>query len=237
MESPAAPLPTTGTKFGQVLSSTLQVVFHLGYPLIVYLAYTRLETRSLALLLLGLYALTAIWRFRGSREEIWKLLRQHAGLGVLIGVAVATGNRTVLLLLPVVVNLYLLWTFSSSLRDGPPMIERFARMVEDDLPDFTLPYCRKVTICWCAFLIFNAGMLVVLAVAAPVSWWALYTGLISYVLIGVMVAGEFVLRKLWFRHYGAGVADRILARVFPPQRTHNGRRSLAYVAQREANAS
>ena len=234
MDRPAA--ETAPPSLGQVVSGALQVVFHLGYPLVVYLAYTRLETRALALLLLGLYVATAVFRFRGSRDEIWRLLRQHAGLGVLIGIAVATGNRTVLLLLPVVVNLYLLWTFSSSLRDGPPMIERFARMVEDDLPDFTLPYCRKVTWMWCAFLAGNAVALVTLAFVAPVGWWALYTGLISYLLIGLLLAGEFLFRKLWFRYYTGGPADRLLAWAFPPQRTANGRRSLAYVAQREANA-
>ena len=36
------------------------------------------------------------------------------------------------------------------------MIERFARIVEDDLPDFCRPYCRKVTWIWSAFLLSNA---------------------------------------------------------------------------------
>lgn len=219
-------------RLSTAIAGFLQAAFYLAYPLAVYLAYSRLETRQLALLLFGLYAISVALRFRGSAAELWALLRQFAPLGVLIGVAMATGNRTVLLFLPVGVNLFLFATFSLSLRNGPPMIERFARTVEDDLPDFTLPYCRKVTIAWCVFLGANALFMVALALAAPLSWWALYTGLISYLVIGVLLAGEFVLRKLWFRHYDDGLADRIFRWIFPPQRTRLGRRSLAYVAER-----
>jgi uncharacterized membrane protein len=139
----------------------------------------------------------------------------------------------VLLFLPVIVSLYLLWTFSMSLRDGTPMIERFARMLEDDLPDFTRPYCRKVTIVWCFFLAANALCVAVLAVTGPLEWWAAYCGLIAYLLIGAFVAGEFILHKVWFRYFGNSLLDRMLARIFPPHLTANGRRSLAYQQQRE----
>ena len=223
-------------KARHVISGVLQTLFHLGYPLAVYVAYTRLETRALALLLLGLYLLSAAFRFRGSGAEIWALVRQHLGLVVLIGLAVATGNKTVLLFVPIIVNLYLLATFSASLRNGPPMAERFARMVEDDLPDFTLPYCRRVTVLWCAFLGLNATCIVLLALVAPVEWWALYTGLISYVLIGCLLGGEFIVRKLWFRHYDDSPTDRVFGWAFPPHRTANGRRSLEYARRRLAGS-
>jgi uncharacterized membrane protein len=183
-------------------------------------------------LLLTLYGLSMLLRVRGSRAEIGRVARQHAPLALLIGLAIATGDRTVLLLLPLVVSLYLLWTFVASLRRGPPMIERFARIVEDDLPDFTLPYCRGVTVVWCVFMAANSVCIAVLALAAPLSWWALYTGFVFYLLMGSLLAVEFVVRKLWFRYYQGGLADRLFARVFPAERTANGRRSLAYQARR-----
>ncbi len=168
--------------------------------------------------------------------ELGRLLRQHIGLVLLIGIALGTGNPTALLFLPVAVSLYLLWTFAMSLQDGPPMIERFARMVEEDLPDFTLPYCRKVTIVWCCFLAVNALCAAVLAIKAPLEWWAVYTGLIAYFLVGVLICGEFILHKVWFRYFGDSLLDRILARIFPPHQTANGQRSLAYQVQRERRA-
>ena len=217
----------------QRISEALQGLFFLGYPLIVYFAYTRLETRALAFLLFALYGISVAIRFRGSAAEIRLLLRQHIGLAILIAIALATGNSTVLLFMPVVVSGYLLWTFSASLRDGMPMIERYARIVEDDLPDFTIPYCRKVTIVWCVFLAANALCVLVLALTAPIEWWALYSGLISYLLVGAIFIGEFVVHKIWFRYFGSGLLDRALSRLFPPEHTANGRRSLAYQVRRE----
>ena len=217
----------------QRISAALQGIFFLGYPLIVYFAYTRLETRALAFLLFALYGISVAIRFRGSAAEIMLLLRQHIGLAILIVIALATGNSTVLLFMPVIVSGYLLWTFSASLRDGMPMIERFARIVEEDLPDFTIPYCRKVTIVWCVFLAANSLCVLVLALTASIEWWALYSGLISYLLIGAIFIGEFVVHKIWFRYFGSGLLDRALSRLFPPEHTANGRRSLAYQVRRE----
>ena len=167
---------------------------------------------------------------RGPAAEIWRLVRQHLGLVLLIGLAVVTGERFVLLLLPMAVSLYLFGTFGWSLLAGPPIVERFARLADPDLPDFCAPYCRKVTIAWCGFLAANSVCVALLALIGPFEWWALYTGLVFYLLLGALFAVEFTLRKLWFRFYGDGLADRILARVFPAERTANGRRSLAYRA-------
>jgi uncharacterized membrane protein len=235
--------PLQGQRAGQLtparkwIAGALQGVFVVGYPITVYVASTRLETRAMAFGLLAFYSLAIVLRFRGSASEIWAVVRAHIGLPILIGLAIATDNRTILLFLPVVVNLYMLWTFGSSLREGPPMAERFARIVEDDLPEFTLAYCRKLTIAWCVFFALNATSTGVLAVVAPVGWWALYTGFMSYGLIGLLFAGEFILRKVWFRNYTDGAVDRGFAALFPAERTENGRRSLAYVVARDEAAT
>jgi hypothetical protein len=80
----------------------------------------------------------------------------------------------------------------------------------------------------------NAVAVAVLAFAAPLEWWALYTGLVFYLLMGLLIGVEFCFRKWWFRYYGDGHVDRLLARLLPAERTANGRRSLEYVARREA---
>ena len=112
------------------------------------------------------------------------------------------------------------------------MIERFARAMEDDLPDFTLPYCRRVTIVWCTFVLLNAAIVLLLVRYAPPVWWTMYTGAIAYALIALLFASETCFRKWWFRYYGVGPLDRVFARVFPPEHTPNGRRSLAYGRRR-----
>jgi len=216
---------------------TFQSILFFAYPFIVYFGYRRLETRGVAGLLLGLLALSLALRIRGPADEIWQLVRQHLGLVLLIGLAIVTGQRVVLLLLPMAVSLYLLGTFGWSLHAGPPIVERFARLADPDLPDFCVPYCRKVTLAWCIFLAANAVGVALLALIGPFEWWALYTGLVFYLLLGALFATEFILRKLWFRFYDDGLADRILARGFPPERTVNGRRSLAYLQRRSERAA
>ena len=74
------------------------------------------------------------------------------------------------------------------------------------LPDYRSPAVR----CRCG-----------LAAAAPLRWWALYAGPCFYVLLAIFLAGEFLLRKAWFRYYGDGPVDRLLAHWFPPEATAN----------------
>jgi len=219
-------------------AAALQGLFFLSYPFVIYAAHLRLGTRGVGAILLGLYALSLLLRMRGAGSDLWRIVRQHAALAALIAAAMAFGNRTLLLMLPMLVSLYLLATFGWTLHRGPPMIERFARAFhEGDLPGFTLPYCRKVTWLWCGFLAANAAAVGVLAVAAPLGWWALYTGGLFYGLLAVLLVGEFVFRKWWFRYFEDGAVDRLLARCFRPERTANGRRSLAYVERRRALAA
>ena len=220
----------------EIAAGVLQALFYLAYPLVLYLAQTRLETRPIAALILALYVVTFALRVRGSKTEFWSILRPHLPLGVLIAIALALGERTLLLLLPSLVSLYVFGTFAWTLRQGPSMIERFARMVEDDLPPFTFRYCRRVTIIWCGFLGLNAIGVAGLALFGPVAWWAAYTGLVFYLLLGLLLGTEFCFRKLWFRYYGDGPTDRLLARFFPAEQTANGRRSLAYVELRRARS-
>jgi len=220
----------------RVAIGIFQGILFVAYPFVVYFAFQRLETRAVGGLLLGLYGVSLALRIRGPAAEIWPLVRQHLGLVLLIGLSIVTGERRVLLLLPMAVSLFLLATFAWSLYSGPPIVERFARLVDPDLPAFCAPYCRKVTLAWCVFLASNATGVALLASFAPVAWWALYTGLVFYLLIGALFAGEFALRKLWFRYYDDRLADRCFARLFPAQRTANGRRSLAYVERRREQA-
>jgi uncharacterized membrane protein len=222
-------LPVSPEQFAAAL---LQALFFIAYPLLIYFAHTRFTTRAVGVWVLALYGISFLLRSRGRAGALRPLLKQHLPLAAAIALAIATGDRRLLLLLPVIVSSYLFATFAWSLRVGPPMIERFARLVEDDLPPFTRPYCRRVTLLWCVFLAGNALTVTLLAVAAPLAWWALYTGPTFYLLLALLLAAELCFRKWWFRYYGEGFADRIFAKCFPPEQTEAGRRSLAYVAAR-----
>jgi uncharacterized membrane protein len=51
---------------------------------------------------------------------------------------------------------------------------------------------------WCGFFILNGCMAAWTAFAASRETWALYNGLISYLLMGVLFAGEWVFRRWRF---------------------------------------
>lgn len=97
---------------------------------------------------------------------------------------------------PVWVNGLMFGLFASSLLSKQSMIERMARLKKPNLPNSAIAYTRKVTQIWCVFFIINGGIVVALIRLEYFHWWAIYTGMISYILIGMLFAGEWLYRKL-----------------------------------------
>lgn len=95
---------------------------------------------------------------------------------------------------PVLISVFMLALFGGSLIYGQPVVERLARVREPDLPDEGIRYTRQVTIAWSVFFLCNGLCAAALTLWAPLSWWTLYTGLISYGLIGLMFAIELLIR-------------------------------------------
>ena len=54
-----------------------------------------------------------------------------------------------------------------------------------------------------------------LALAGDLWSWALYTGLVAYVLMGILFAVEFVVRSWRFRNYQGTVLEPLFERLFP----------------------
>ena len=200
------------------LIAVLNTVLMVGSPLAVYVGLTRFSARGVGLLLLALLVPTLVTKFRNAtREDLWTVLRVPLTIAVLVASAAVFDDQRLILALPVAINLALLLHFGSSLQ-STPMVERFARMQNPDLTPEQVAYCRTVTLVWCGFFVLNAVVSAFLAVAAPLSWWAAYTGLIAYMAIGTLGASEYMIRKYRFREYGDGLHDRMLARLWsPPQ--------------------
>jgi uncharacterized membrane protein len=95
---------------------------------------------------------------------------------------------------PVLVNAAMFAIFAASLRGGMPVIERIARLRQPGLPASGVAYTRRVTQVWTGFFAFNGLTAAALSLWAPWDWWTLYNGAISYVLIGLLIAGEWLMR-------------------------------------------
>jgi uncharacterized membrane protein len=192
------------------------------YPAIVYYALTRMGARELAFVLLPVLVAVALTRLPSERRaRSLQALAVPAAMAALIALTALLDDSRFLLAMPVLVSLILLAGFAGSLLGEMPLVERFARMQVDDLSREEVEYCRQVTITWCVFFVCNGAVAGLLALFAPLSWWALYTGLLAYVLIGLLGATEYVIRKYRFGRYGTTPLDRVL-RALLQRRQVNG---------------
>ena len=179
----------------QKLVTAVLVVLTVLYPLGVYLAMGRVAPEWLAMLLVALAVLRALV----TRQRFWWAV--VSGAAVLALAAWLQGDALAVKLYPVLVNAALLLVFGLSLRFGTPVIERLARIQEPDLPAYAVAYTRRVTQAWCVFFLVNGAIALATATLASERVWALYNGLVAYVLIGAMFAGEWLLRqRLKVRH-------------------------------------
>ena len=177
-----------------VLTALLTVV----YPLAIWLGHDRIEPRWLAGLLL-LTVATRLPTLRMSGPARWSA----AGAVMLVGVAVVANVVLPLKLYPVLVNGAMLAGFGASLIKGPSMVERLARLREPDLPPAGIRYTRRVTQAWCVFFVINGAIALGTALFASHTVWSLYNGVIAYVLMGAMFAGEYLMRLRFKRLHHA----------------------------------
>ena len=119
-----------------------------------------------------------------------------AGAGAILACASFLMNsEQALLFYPVVVSMAGLFAFASSLIKPPSMIECFARLTDENLPEEAILYTRKVTMIWCLFFIINGCIALFTVLNGDYALWALYNGLLSYLLMGLLLAVEWFYRK------------------------------------------
>jgi len=184
-----------------------------AFPLLVVGGVALVGARGAALLLLAALAIGQIG-FRTKAPGMHPLAGLWVAAAALLALAAALDDTRFMLAYPSIVNAALFFYFALSLRRGPPVVERFARLVVPDLPHAEVRYCRTVNVVWCGFFVLNGAAATALAFWAPRTWWAAYCGAISYVLVGALFATEYVVRKRRFGRYGRGFIDRSLARLF-----------------------
>jgi uncharacterized membrane protein len=195
----------------------------LAYPLLVLAGLEWLDPRWLGALVATLVVVRLVAsraRFPAGHRAV---LIPAAGLFLLVVLFATTSNDArFLFVVPALVNAVLLATFALTLWKPPSMVEIFARMQVSELSPEEIAYCRGVTRVWCAFFVLNGGVIVFLSFAGSKAQWALYTGLVSYALMGALFAAEFVYRHYRFRRYVGAPTDALLKKFFPPREAPGG---------------
>ncbi len=181
------------------------------YPILVWVGLSAWPPRTVALVLIAALVPLVI---AGHRSDASRGIVGLAAVPLVTAAALALAacldDEGLVLVVPVVINVLLLVTFGATLRSGArPMIERFARLVEPDLGTDKQAWCRAWTMIWCGFFVANGAVALGLSLAAPLSWWAIYNGLVAYALIGTLLAAEWILRR---RRFGRGPTAAVTAR-------------------------
>lgn len=178
----------------QKLLNALALGLTLAYPLAIYFGLQHFEPRVFGVLL-GTVLLLRQWqsarRFAASLAAAEWLA--FAALGFYTLAIVASDSEMLLLLYPAVVSISLLFVFGRSLIRPPTVIERIARLTEPNLPPQGVAYTRRVTQVWCGFFSLNAAISIA-TVFATREAWLFYNGFIAYLLMGLLFAGEWLIR-------------------------------------------
>jgi uncharacterized membrane protein len=167
------------------------------YPFAVYFGLQYITPRLFALFLTVMLVL----RF-ASMTNLWRYAQWRSLLPLLIGSALTSllvllSNQSFWFKLhPVIISVGFLAIFAWSLWFPPSMIERFARLQKPDLPPQAVAYTRKVTMLWSVFFLLN-GLVALWTVWLDLRIWLLYNGMISYLLIGLLLGGELLYRRLY----------------------------------------
>lgn len=70
-----------------------------------------------------------------------------------------------------------------------------------NLPVVAISYTRRVTQIWCAFFVVNGAIAFVTAMWASEAIWSIYTGVVSYFLMGLLFGIEFLFRLRFKRRH------------------------------------
>jgi uncharacterized membrane protein len=174
-------------------AAVLFTVFSVLYPVIAVISVHTVGPLPVVATLCGMYLLRLV--APGSKKMpghmTLALLAAVAGVAV---VAVIDGDLSVRLY-PVFMSAVMFVAFASTLLHPPSMIERFALITEPSLPPHAVVYTRIVTMVWAGFFLVNGAVALWTAVAGSWAVWTLYNGCIVYVLMGVLLVIEYLVRR------------------------------------------
>lgn len=101
---------------------------------------------------------------------------------------------------PVVINFSIFFIFFISSFAKETVIQKFARLIEPDIKPKALEYTRKLTYVWVlfTFLIFSISLGTIFLSQRI---WEIYNGFISYILVGIFFAIEYIIRVRFKKKY------------------------------------
>lgn len=126
-----------------------------------------------------------------------------------VSITVFSGSVIGVKLYPVLVNVAMLVVFLFSYFKPPTVIETFARIREPHLPEEAINYTKNVTLVWCMFFVINGSISLFTVFFSTMEVWTFYNGFLSYLLIAILMACEYMIRIRFKKRYQS--ADSLTA--------------------------
>ena len=159
------------------------------YPFLVYYTWQKFAFYFIA----GIVALTMLKALLFGQRSLFCMATI---VGLLVGVTFILNEQIAAMLYPTLMSLAWAFFFAYTLINPPTFIERIARLADPNLDIAGVKYTRKVTILWLVYCLINAVISLMTIILDNLSLWTLYNGCISYLLMGVLISGEYVYRKM-----------------------------------------
>lgn len=177
---------------GNVIKPIAITCLLIAYPFLsAYLA--GLGFASLELLV---FAALTIWRGISASSLLARWSSFLLAAVMLAGAYFA--NAYFIWLLPSFAYLWLTFLFGHTLWSPPSFIERLVRLQFPELVPGIADYCRQLTWIWTGFFAANIWICAALPALAGQTAWALYTGVLVYLLMGMLGTGEWFYRHRRF---------------------------------------
>ena len=172
----------------------LVIVVAIVYPFIVYFGTTYVSPSVMAACLAVIVLLKVLV------DDMHVGLKWLALVAVVAAVALhwwMRGSVNSLMFWPVLVNSALFLVFGLSLFWKQSLIEIIARKRNMDVGSHNLRYLRVLTGVWAGFFVLSVIVSGFTVVNGNMDLWLLYNGLLSYLLMGVLIVGELIVRYFY----------------------------------------
>lgn len=171
----------------------LIAVFFISYPFIVYFGLSYFPASFFGLVLMALLA----FRYGVIKPAERALMLPVLLVFLTYAVAmVVFDNTNLVLYYPALVSFVMCAVFANSLRHEESLLLRLVKARGMAISSHTPGYLFWLTALWSMFFLLN-GLVSLWSSTVSLHAWTLYNGLISYFIVAILGAGEWLFR----RHY------------------------------------
>ena len=178
----------------KIIINLLLTLTGIAYPILWLFADNQQMLFHLPWIMALLWTCKGAVQQQGQRYFAWYM-------AFILSVVALTRSIDTMFWYPIVINLLMLSLFGGSLLRGQTVVERLARLQTPDLNEHGVRYTRKVTQLWCGVFVVN---ILITATAIGLEYyyfWELYTGVISYCIMAIVMACEWLVRQKVKKHY------------------------------------